>query len=129
LPNATYQLKVCGIDNKGLDGAFAEQTLVVDIHPFAPVPKLPLDNANITRKKTLFVWEGSSEAHSYLLQVAAAADFNDLIVRVEGLPAAIDSISVKLPAGNYHWRIAAINADKEQGPFSLIHNFTVVAKR
>lgn len=128
LPDGTYLLKVSGIDKQGLEGQTAEQAMILDVHPFSPLPKSPLNGAIVKRKKTRFIWERSSEAKSYLLQVADSADFSNIVSQVENLPSMIGRISIKLPSGGYHWRIAAVSSDKEQGPFAAAHEFTVVRR-
>ena len=129
LPNAIYLLKVFAIDGEGLEGKAAEQTLVIDVHPLPPLPKSPLDNTVVSRKKIRFAWEHSSEASGYLLQVADDINFSNIVSQVENLPVAIGRISIKFPPGKYYWRIAAINSEKDQGPYAPTQGFVVVAKK
>ncbi len=128
LPDNSYMLRVRSIDKNGLEGENAEQIFVLDAHPMPPEAQSPAGNDIITRKKIKFHWEPSTEAESYIFQISSDEDFSTIEKEIKGLKGNIRGVSVKLEPGEYFWRIAGIDKDKKQGPFSTLHKFAVESR-
>jgi len=129
LPDADYLVRVKSVGQNGLEGIPAEQSFLLDAHPYPPVIKSPIDGAVNKRKKTRFFWEPNAEAANYYFQVSDTNNFGQILSEVKKLPGNMNGISIKLKSGSYYWRIASIDKNGEQGPFGEVQDFIVDRKR
>jgi len=125
LPDAQYKMRVRGINSTGLEGMDGEQNFILNAHPIPPKIIAPLNSQVIKKKKSKFYWKVSNEAKTYLFQVSDKEDFSNLLTQVGNLMGTLKGISVKLPDGQYFWRIASVSSNNESGPFSQSQKFIV----
>ncbi len=72
-------------------------------------------------------WYGVAGAHAYTLQVATEPRFTHLVAeKVLTEPSYVWHSEV---AGYYYWRVAAIDAEGDRGPFSEFMTFDIKAER
>ncbi|MDE2503843.1 MAG: FecR domain-containing protein, partial [Burkholderiales bacterium] len=122
LPDGDYVLRVRAIDAHGLEGRDAEHAFRLKARPEAPLPALPAPHAVSYGSRVEFGWAGNPDAAHYRLQIAAGADYGrplrDL-ARVSGTRLAVDGLA----PGVYHWRIASVRGDGDQGPWGVDRSF------
>jgi len=119
LANGSYVLRLRAIDERGLQGLDALHRFVVFARPFAPVLNRPGDAATIRSARPTFSWTEVVGSSRYRVQVAAAADFADPL-HDDATEQGRWEPPVDLPVGSLHWRAASIDANGEQGPWSVV---------
>jgi len=118
LPDGDYQLRVRGIDEKGLEGHHAELHFVLSSQPEAPFLLEVKPYTGDPDEKPVFAWLGQQSIHNYHIQIAADKDFkNVLIDRAEQTDVNFTPEQA-LQTGLYFWRVASIDAQGNEGPFS-----------
>ena len=93
----------------------------------------PLDGKVFTypdplQARTTLVWERVPEAHHYRLQISERPLFANPLVD----NGRIQSASVELTglgAATYHWRVAAVDAQDREGPFSDVRSIRITSER
>ena len=87
----------------------------------------PSEPAAAAQYKVKLNWYGVAGAHAYTLQISAEPRFTRLAAeKVLTEPAYIWHSEV---AGFYYWRVAAIDAEGDRGPFSEFMTFDIKAER
>ena len=123
LPDGSYALRVRGIDEVGLEGLDAVKLFEVDARPLAPLPTSMGDNSLVRESTPTFSWKVVDGVQRYRFELARDAGFTQAVARRE-----TDSESLRLAdplaPGDYHWRVASVDADGDQGPFSTSQQFT-----
>lgn len=122
LPDGRYLLRVRAVDTQGLEGADALQAFTVKARPEPPFTRQPAAGARLVGEQAGFSWAASTAALRYRLQVAGSPDFAALLLDRADLSAT--EFQLALPPGSYHWRVASIAADGDQGPFGDAQAFT-----
>ncbi len=122
LPDGRYLLRVRSVDADGLEGLDANTALVVKARPEPPFTSQPGADARIYGDTAVFAWTRPAAAVRYRLQVADDAAFTRL--RADERTLAEPGFQLALPPGRYHWRLASIAADGDQGPFGDAQAFT-----
>lgn len=122
LPDGRYLLRVRAVDADGLEGLNASTTLVVKARPEPPFTSQPGADARVYGDAAVFAWTRPAVAVRYRLQVADDAGFTRL--RADERALAEPGFQLALPPGRYHWRLASIAADGDQGPFGDAQAFT-----
>lgn len=125
LPDGDYRLSVRAIDDAGLEGIDAVRAFKLKARPEPPFTSQPRANGRVYGDRVEFAWARSAAAQRYRLQVSASPDFAVLLHDLPDLTAT--QTALDLPHGTYHWRIASIAADGDQGPFSDPQNFLLRA--
>lgn len=93
--------------------------------PAAPALSSPVDNTvNLPINPTL-VWNASSGATSYRLQVSTVSNFSTTVVDQTGLTATSLQVSGLSNSTTYYWRVNAANAGGTS-PWSTAWQFTTV---
>jgi hypothetical protein len=123
LPDGDYWLRARSIDPLGIEGADAVRAIKQHRLPDAPQPTAPVADARITGNTIHVAWTGSAAATTYALQVADTATFAAPVLERQHLATPSADIDA-LPAGRYFWRVAAINAHGEAGPWSDVRSYT-----
>ena len=122
LPDGRYVLRVRSINGNGLEGANADWEFMLKARPEAPSISAPQGGQKVYGSQTTLRWNASDAAQSYHVQLAAKPDFTKLLV---DLPEQVSNeYVVSLALGQYYWRIAAVAAEQNQGPFSNVQSFT-----
>jgi len=125
LQDETYMLRVRGIDNVGLEGLNKDIQFDVNARPLAPVLTV-LINAHVIQQQTPeFIWVRSDDARKYRLQLATDSQFNNIVLDKSGLVQTKYNISNKMDAGEYFWRVASLDKNSLQGPFSDTAHFII----
>jgi hypothetical protein len=122
LPDGRYVLRARAFRDDGLEGFNAAHEFVLNARPEAPFVNTPLDGKNSYGSEAGLRWTASTAAQSYRVQVSTKADFSALVADVPGLTGT--GHAVPLAPGQYYWRIAAVAAGNDQGPFGDAHAFT-----
>jgi hypothetical protein len=122
LPDGSYVLQVRSIDKDGLEGNSAMRDFVLKARPVAPFSNQPVNTSKVYGDDATFKWSASLAAEKYRLQVADSADFKTPLV---DRPDVVGTeLKLPLPPGNYFWRVAAVAAGNDQGPFGVGSTFT-----
>ena len=123
LPDGRYALRVRGIDDVGLEGLDAVGVFEVDARPFAPLPA-GMGGGTLIRESTPgFSWEAVEGVKSYRFELARDAAFTQMVTRRQP-DSAGTGLTEALQPGDYHWRVASVDPDGDQGPFSQTQHFS-----
>ncbi|HTV84863.1 MAG TPA: FecR domain-containing protein [Dyella sp.] len=118
VPDGDYALRVRGIAAGKLEGLDSLCTLHISGHPQPPLVMQPLPGGKARDTRPRFQWTQSTEAVSYVWQLASDASFTQVL----GSEPAISGDSVRaphaLPYGRYYWRIASRDRNGKVGPFT-----------
>ena len=123
LPDGRYALRVRGIDDVGLEGLDAVGVFEVDARPFAPLPA-GMGGGTLIRESTPgFSWEAVEGVKSYRFELARDAAFTQMVTSRQ-TDSAGTGLTEALQPGGYHWRVASVDPDGDQGPFSQTQHFS-----
>ena len=125
LPDGDYHLRVRGIDAQGLEGMDAVRRIALRARPEPPFPSAPADGAKVRGDAATLHWAAMVEADSYLLQLAADAGFEPILLQQTGLRATELTPPGRLEPGEYFWRVASVRADGQRGPFGDAQRFVL----
>ncbi len=89
-----------------------EAIFVDDISDDVVVIIAPSNNTNLDAGDILFTWSAVTDATNYKLQIAVPGFENASQILVDSLTTET-SVSVDLTAGEYQWRVKAMNSDYE----------------
>lgn len=130
LADGRYPMRVRAIDAHGLEGPDARTVLVLKARPEPPLLRAPKAGAVQRGRDLELAWASSGEAVRYRLQLARADVEGDPFARplldVRDLVAPSYRVS-DLAAGRYLWRVAAVRADRDTGPFGAPQRFELLA--
>ncbi|RDE24833.1 LysM peptidoglycan-binding domain-containing protein [Motiliproteus coralliicola] len=127
LPDGRYFARIRAVDSLGLEGHNAVQELLLDARPQAPIQLKPDDQQLYRGESPTLRWTASQEADHYRLEIAADAQFEQLLVNQDQLAATrFDTAELPIP-GTYFWRLTSIAADGEQGPVGTVRSWQVKA--
>lgn len=130
LPQGDYFLRVRGIDRNGLEGLDAQHGFSLNLNPPPPLPHQPALGEQLDRKTINLTWHAAEAAHGYLLQLAPTPDFSQGLIeqrlaRSESTPLTLTQVT--LPNGEWHWRLASLDAQGQAHRFSAHRAFRVHA--
>lgn len=112
-----YFWRVASVDKQQHQGPFNGQE-------FRIVPPSPdMTDARMDENMRVFHWPKSSVAASYRCQIASDPDFSDLIIDKQVTEPAYNLEDI--PPGKYFIRIAVIDLDGYEGPFSASQKFAI----
>lgn len=123
LPDGDYFLRIRGIDAFGLEGFNAEHAFSLSARPLPPMTLQPALGERIGQHTIDLRWHAAEGAQGYLMQLAPTPEFSqDMIER--RLPAS-ETLRETLPSGEWHWRIASLDAQGQPRAFSPHRAFRV----
>ncbi len=123
LPDGAYFLRVRGIDAHGLEGYDAQHAFTLNARPLPPTPLTPVLGANLAKPEVELVWHAAEGAQGYLLQLAPTPEFSQGLIE-RRLPA-ITKTAETLADGDWHWRIASLDAQGQPRAFSPHRTFRI----
>ncbi|MBL8287183.1 MAG: FecR domain-containing protein [Rubrivivax sp.] len=115
LPDGRYELRVRAADADGIEGHAARRAFTLKARPEPPFLLRPRAGEKTTDEQVTLAWARNPQAARYRLQVAPSADFAAPSIARDDL--AETELRVALPLGQHHWRVAAVRADGDQGPW------------
>ncbi|TDI83749.1 MAG: T9SS type A sorting domain-containing protein [Caldithrix sp.] len=127
--STTYYWRVNATNAIGTSGwapAWEFSTEGAGSAPAAPALSSPSDNATNISTAPNLVWNASSGATSYQLQVSAVADFSTTFVDQSGITSNTYQINGLLNNTTYYWRVKATNANGTS-PYSTVWQFSTTA--
>ena len=116
LADGRYELRVRALDAEGIEGIAGRKTFTLKARPEPPFLLRPRAGERLFDEAVTLAWSRSPDAASYTVQVSPNADFSPPQIERVGLRS-VDT-QVPLPLGMQHWRMAAVRADGDQGPWS-----------
>jgi hypothetical protein len=124
LPDGDYVLRVRGVDTLGLEGQNADHRFKLKARPEAPLPSAPAPKAVAFGGRMEFAWTANADAASYRLRLAASADFKAPLRDLKDLRELTATLDGLQP-GSYHWQLASVRADGDQGPWGDTRSFEI----
>lgn len=121
LPDGRYLLQVRARNAQGLEGRDGRLAFTLKARPEPPFTATPRDEGRAYGERVEFGWTTVAAAQRYRIQVAGDARFEAPLVDRSDLEAT--RLTVALPPGRYHWRLASIAKGDDQGPFSDAGSF------
>lgn len=116
LADGRYELRVRTLDAEGIEGLDGRKTFTLKARPEPPFLLRPRAGERLFDAAVTLAWSRNPDAATYTVQVSPNADFSP--PRVERLGLSSVDIQLPLPLGIQHWRMAAVRADGDQGPWS-----------
>ncbi|HNU10564.1 MAG TPA: FecR domain-containing protein [Rubrivivax sp.] len=130
LADGRHPMRVRAIDALGLEGPDAATVLVLKARPEPPLLRTPTAGAVLRGHGVDLDWTANPEAARYRLQLAQAGverePFVLPLVDVQDVAAPSYHVAALAP-GSYLWRVAAVRADGDTGPFSAPQGFELLA--
>ncbi|MDE2429452.1 MAG: FecR domain-containing protein, partial [Burkholderiales bacterium] len=117
LSDGQYYVRITAIDTLGLEGLPLVSSFRLKARPEPPFSVEPKNKVRADHVD--FSWTQASNAQSYHLQVAKDANFSQVVLDQADITA-VQLAGIKLPLGNYFWRVATIattKTGKDQGPY------------
>jgi hypothetical protein len=124
LDDGDYVLRIRAVDPLGLEGLDHYQALVIHTQPQAPVPEQPVGGAIIRDEMPRLRWAEVAGAGTYCLQLATDKAFATPLIDQCQLSQPHFMAPI-LPPGHYYWRLASVDANNKQGPFSTAAGFQI----
>jgi len=127
LPDGEYFLRVRGIDRLGLEGFNAEHAFNLSARPLPPMPQKPALGERIAQHEIELAWHAAEGAQGYLLQLAPTPEFGQSVIerRLPSISPTNESTRETLASGEWHWRIASLDAQGQPRAFSPHRAFRV----
>ena len=125
LPDGDYFIRLRAVDALGLEGLDAVRPFRLKAHPEPPFASGPSDKAKISAPEATAGWSTSTEAATYRLQASAKPDFSLVALDEPRLASTRMDLS-RLGRGTWHWRVASVRADGDQGPWGDPRSFTII---
>lgn len=123
VPDGDHVLRVRAIDVKGLEGLPADVPVRVHRRPDPPIYLSPLPDVVISEERPDVAW-ARGETSQVRLQVGGDPSFNqpwiDATVSNDGRTSMLKSLG----AGTWFWRMAAVDAKGEPGPWGPTQRLT-----
>jgi len=109
-------------------GPTETDVLLVPLHPRppAPVPIYPPDDTTLADNIITFVWNPSSNADLYLLELAFDPAFSEMAYVDSSISDTTITLENPLTDSTYYWRVKGGNING-WGPYSPIRSFRVIA--
>jgi hypothetical protein len=127
LADGAYHLRVRGIDARQLEGLDAVRSITVNARPEPPFLSEPPPDAQLTDGTPTFRWaRATAPGRVFRFQLSGDASFSVLRQALDAIDAGDLRLSEPLPPGRYFWRVAAIDQEEGQGPFSDTQSLRVL---
>lgn len=123
LPDGRYTLRVRAIDALGLEGLATDRPFILKARPEPPFSRTPAANAVVYGDALDLAWTRPQNALKFRLQMAPTPDFTT--PRIDRKDIADTELRLQLPPGIYHFRLASIAKDADQGPFGDVQTVTM----
>lgn len=123
LPDGRYALRVRGIDEVKLEGLDSVHLFEINARPLAPTAATPVDASVVRHPNPAFSWSETQGNSTYRIQIARDSDFSNIITN-QKIEATKYQQEQPLTSGTFHWRVAAIDNNGEQGPYNPAQRFT-----
>jgi hypothetical protein len=123
LPDGNYLIRVRAIDQYGLEGFDAQHGFRLNAPPLPPMPLKPALGERLGQPEVELAWRGAESAQGYLLQLAPTPEFGQGLIELR-LPIS-ETTHETLSAGDWHWRIASLDAQGQPRAFSPHRAFAV----
>lgn len=126
IADGDYLLLARSVDALGLEGRNGEPRPVrIRNVPVILAPVSPVEGAIIAGSSISVLWPDIPRAGRYHLQIAADADFKNIVV--DRNDPAVGSVAAPLKPGVYWLRSRAVVGEGLEGPFSPPRSFQVIA--
>lgn len=106
LPDGRYYLSVRGVDDAGILGRAAMQSITVKTQPVPPLYQSPAPGGTVDRKQGELRCTGVDGANFYRIQLASDPSFTQPLVHADRLAECQTTIA-QVPPGAYFWRAAS----------------------
>jgi len=128
LSDGTFWLRVRAVDKNGLQGRESQKRFVVKTRPLPPSLMTPESKARIPAGTVpTFTWAEAPGASHYKLQISPYREFNEMVMTREKLSGRTYAAEQPLPVGEYYWRVATVQGEADQGPWSEERSLSVSA--
>lgn len=125
LPDGRYNVRVRGIDPRGLEGRDADAPFRLKARPEPPFALAPIGGAKLRADSAELSWSSHPDASHYQIQLADATGFGQPIVDIERVDGTTIMPARKLPPGEYRWRARSVRADGDRGPWGDAQRFVL----
>lgn len=125
LPNGRYVLRLRAVDAHGLQGLDATHPFTVFARPFFPMLTTPAPGATVRVARPMLNWSTVLDVASSHVQLSASADFTHPLFDAQTNGTQWTQ-PADLPAGSLFWRVASVDAQGQQGPWSTPQEFRYV---
>lgn len=122
LADGDYILRARAIDAQGLEGRDVDHRFRLKARPEAPLPSAPAPRAVSFGGRADFSWAANADAARYRLRLASDAGFKTVLRDIPDLTGLATTLEGLAP-GIYHWQLASIRADGDQGPWGEPRSF------
>ena len=124
LPDGDYGIRVRAIDAQGIEGRDA--TIEAQIALIPPFTIEPVAGAQVDVDRPRFRWTSMGSGMRYRFQLAGTSGFAHPIVDIPELADTELRSPQALPPGDYAWRIASVDSEGRNSPYTDETRFTVL---
>lgn len=125
LPDGRYELRARASDADGVEGLAARRVFTLKARPEPPFLLRPRSGEKTTDEQVTLAWARNPQAALYKVEVAPQPDFAAPTVRRDDIEGT--ELRVAVPLGMHHWRVAAVRAGGDAGPWGDPQLFERVA--
>lgn len=115
LPDGRYELRLRASDAEGVEGQAARRVFTLKARPEPPFLLRPRAGEKTMDEQVTLAWARNPQAARYKVQVAPQPDFAAPTVQRDDVDGT--ELRVTVPLGTHHWRVAAVRADGDTGPW------------
>jgi hypothetical protein len=106
------------------DWSAARKISIIPLVPIAPTLNSPITNYLTNNSMPELTWKSVTYGVTHHIQISSNTKFTSLVQDVEDIGGLSYSASV-LADGKYYWRVQAMNANGEYGPFSAYRTIAI----
>lgn len=125
LKDNEYTIRVRAIDELGLEGINQDHHFTVNAMPTPPTVESPLKEGLIREVMPVFSWLGVENTKGYHIQIAEDENFRSILADATPTDTNQYQPKIALPEKNLYWRIASVDINGFDGPFSEAMMFTI----